>query len=131
MIVVDTSVLVAIAFYEPERENFLQIMKRTETVLISTVSLVESQMVVHNKVKGKAGIEFNTLLKHPALQFKSPSFDDAKTAYEAFLKYGKGQGHKAQLNICDLFAYALAKNRDLPLLFKGNDFAYTDVKQAV
>ena len=47
------------------------------------------------------------------------------------LAYGKGSGHPASLNLGDVFAYALAKNRDLPLLFKGNDFARTDLRVVV
>ena len=60
-------------------------------------------------------------------------FDEpmAEAAFEAFKRYGKGQGHKAQLNIIDCAAYALAKTRDLSLLFKGNDFAATDVRPAL
>ena len=61
------------------------------------------------------------------------AFDDpmAEAAFDAFKRYGKGQGGKAQLNIIDCAAYALAKTRDLPLLFKGNDFAATDIRPAL
>jgi ribonuclease VapC len=55
----------------------------------------------------------------------------AAAAFNAFKRYGKGQGHKAQLNIVDCAAYALAKARNLPLLFKGNDFAATDIASAL
>jgi ribonuclease VapC len=60
-------------------------------------------------------------------------FDEptAEAAFDAFKRYGKGQGHKAQLNIIDCAAYALAKTRDLPLLFKGNDFTATDIRSAL
>ena len=60
-------------------------------------------------------------------------FDEpmAEAAFEAFKRYGKGRGHRAQLNIIDCAAYALATTRDLPLLFKGNDFAATDVRPAI
>jgi ribonuclease VapC len=53
----------------------------------------------------------------------------ARIARQAFLDYGKGQ-HPAQLNFGDCFAYALEKSRGLPLLFKGNDFAQTDLSIA-
>ena len=52
-------------------------------------------------------------------------------AYAAFVAFGKGSGHPAALNFGDVFAYALAKVRGLPLLFKGNDFAETDIEPAV
>ena len=52
----------------------------------------------------------------------------AEAAFAAFKGYGKGQGHEAQLDIIDCAAYALAKTGDLPLVFKGNDFALTDIR---
>jgi ribonuclease VapC len=55
----------------------------------------------------------------------------AEAAFDAFKRYGKGRGHKAQLNIIDCAAYALAKTRNLPLLYKGNDFAATDIEPAL
>jgi ribonuclease VapC len=55
----------------------------------------------------------------------------AAIAHEAFMAYGKGSGHPARLNFGDLFSYALAKSRDLPLLFKGDDFARTDIASAL
>ena len=54
-----------------------------------------------------------------------------RLAREAFRQYGKGRGHRARLNYGDCFAYALARERDEPLLFVGNDFAQTDIKQAL
>jgi uncharacterized protein with PIN domain len=52
-------------------------------------------------------------------------------AFEAYRRFGKGQGHPAQLNIVDCAVYALAKARSLPLLFKGGDFDRTDIHSAV
>ena len=52
-------------------------------------------------------------------------------AREAHLRYGKGLGHPAQLNFGDCFSYALAKSLDVPLLYKGDDFAKTDIKSAL
>jgi ribonuclease VapC len=58
-------------------------------------------------------------------------FDEqqAHLANEASRRYGKGQGHPAQLNMGDCAVYALAKLLDEPLLFVGNDFSQTDIKQ--
>ena len=55
----------------------------------------------------------------------------SEAAFDTFKRYGKGQGHRAKLNIVDCAAYALAKARDLPLLFKGDDFAATDIRRAL
>jgi ribonuclease VapC len=55
----------------------------------------------------------------------------ARVAREAYRDFGKGSGHKAQLNFGDCFAYALAKTLNEPLLFKGTDFSQTDVRSAL
>ena len=55
----------------------------------------------------------------------------ARIAREAYRDFGKGSGHPAQLNFGDCFAYALAKDKAEPLLFKGADFAHTDVRRAI
>ena len=52
---------------------------------------------------------------------------DGDAALEAFARYGKGRGHPAQLNLADCFAYAVAKNQGVALLFKGDDFSRTDL----
>jgi len=67
-------------------------------------------------------------LKLPVFEITSPTLADMDAAYSAF---GKGRGHPAALNVGDVFSYALAKVRNLPLLFKGGDFAETDIEAAV
>lgn len=57
--------------------------------------------------------------------------DELEAAVEARLRFGRGAGHKARLNYGDCFAYALAKTRNLPLLFKGDDFLHTDIRPAL
>lgn len=57
--------------------------------------------------------------------------EDGETALEAFARHGKGQGHPAQLNMGDCFAYAVARNRRTMLLFKGDDFSRTDLAQGL
>ncbi len=52
-------------------------------------------------------------------------------ARDAWRRFGKGSGHKAQLNFGDCMAYALAKQQNQPLLFKGNDFSQTDIEPAL
>jgi ribonuclease VapC len=59
-----------------------------------------------------------------------PDAEQADIAHEAFVTYGKGHGHPAGLNFGDLFSYALAKARCVPLLYKGGDFAQTDIAAA-
>jgi ribonuclease VapC len=61
----------------------------------------------------------------PGSAWSAPADGDA--ALEAFDRYGKGRNHPAQLNLADCFAYAMAKNRRVSLLFKGYDFDKTDI----
>jgi ribonuclease VapC len=60
-----------------------------------------------------------------------PGAAEMDAAYAAFVAYGKGNGHPAALNFGDVFSYALAKTRGLPLLYKERDFAETDIASAV
>jgi ribonuclease VapC len=131
MIVADSSALVAIAFREQGHDFFFNVINAAPKVLLSTVSVVESKVVVYARKNIAAIAVLENILVLPFFETIPPTNTDATTAYQAFIKYGKGQGHKAELNLGDLFSYALAKNRDLPLLFKGNDFAHTDVKRAL
>lgn len=131
MIVVDTSALVAIVFGEPERSAFLALIERHETALISTVSAVEARIVIHARRGQRGLVHFDDLLRLDAFELVAPGSDVADAAYAAFVAFGKGTGHPAGLNFGDLFSYALAKVRGLPLLFKGDDFARTDIVAAL
>jgi ribonuclease VapC len=131
MIAVDTSALVAIAFAEPEREAFMQAIKMAGKALVSTVSVVETRMVIHGRRGQRAVILMDDLLRLPMFELVAPSAPEMDAAYAAFVAYGKGSGHPAGLNFGDVFSYALAKVRGLPLLYKGNDFAHTDIASAL
>ena len=130
MIAIDTSALVAIAFDEPECEVFQGAIVEADQVLVSAVTVVEARMVLHGR-KGPAGLAtLDAILGSPKLEIVSPSPEELDIAHAAFVAYGKGSGHPAQLNFGDLFSYALAKARDVPLLYKGDDFVHTDIAAA-
>jgi ribonuclease VapC len=129
MIAVDTSAIVAIVLNEPERAAFRDAI-RNAGALISTVSVVEAKMVVHGRRGPRAVVFMEDLFKLPVFEITPPSSADMDAAYAAFVVFGKGSGHPAALNFGDLFSYALAKVRNLPLLFKGADFAETDIVPA-
>jgi ribonuclease VapC len=131
MIVVDTSALVAIAFDEPEREALLRVIKVADKALISTVSVVEARMVIYGRRGQRAVIHVDDLLRLPLFELVAPSTREMDAAYAAFVAFGKGSGHPAGLNFGDVFSYALAKVRGLPLLYKGDDFAQTDIASAL
>ena len=131
MIVVDTSALVAIAFDEPESARFLRAIEAAGTALLSTVTAVEARMVVHGRRGQRAVVLLDDMLRLPAFEVIAPAMDEMHAAYAAFVAFGRGSGHPAGLNFGDVFSYALAKVRGLPLLYKGDDFAQTDIASAL
>ncbi len=131
MIVADTSAIVAIAFAEPEREAFVAALERAERTLVSSVTAVEARMVVHARRGQRAVVLVDDLLRLPFFEIVPPGATEMDAAYAAFVAFGKGNGHPAALNFGDVFSYALAKTRGLPLLYKGRDFAETDIASAV
>ena len=130
MIVADTSAIVAIAFAEPEREAFVAALERAERTLVSSVTAVEARMVVHARRGQRAVVLVDDLLRLSFFEIVPPGAAEMDAAYAAFVAFGKGNGHPAALNFGDVFSYALAKTRGLPLLFKGRDFAETDIASA-
>ena len=130
VIVVDTSAIVAVAFAEPERADFLAVIERADRVLISSVSVVEARMVVHARRGERAVVLLDNFFGLPMFEIVPPGHQEMNAAYAAFVAFGKGSGHPAALNFGDVFSYALAKVRGLPLLYKGTDFSETDITDA-
>ncbi len=131
MIVVDSSALIAILFEEPERQAFRNIIAGGERCLLSTVNAHETATVLRVR-HGPAAVErFWQFLADSEIEIVA--FDEAqvRAAAEAFDRYGKGIHPKAQLNLADCAAYALAKVLNAPSLFKGNDFTHTDLQSCV
>ena len=87
-------------------------------------------MVVHGRRGQRAVVLLDDLLRLPSFELVAPAVSEADAAYAAFVAYGKGSGHPASLNFGDVFSYALAKVRGVPLLYKGADFAQTDIRSA-
>lgn len=130
MIVVDSSALMAIVIGEPERRHFLDLLDKAGGILISSATVIETRMVAHGR-GGQAFLDkLDTVIRNYEFEIVPPGAGEIAAAHAAFITYGKGSGHPAQLNFGDLFSYALAKVRGLPLLFKGGDFAHTDVLRA-
>jgi ribonuclease VapC len=130
MIVIDTSALMAILLNEPERGQFLDILDAEDSILISAGTSIEARMVSHGRGGPPLTQKLDEILRDYAIETIPPAAEEIAAAHAAFIAYGKGSGHPAQLNFGDLFSYALAKARGLPLLFKGDDFGRTDIIQA-
>lgn len=127
--VVDTSALLAILFGEPERDRFIALLAQADDPLVSTATLVEASIVMQARI-GEDGVgDLDDLLAAAAVRPIAVDADQALLARTAFARFGKGQA-PAGLNFGDCFAYALAQALGRPLLFKGTDFAQTDVAAA-
>jgi len=124
--VIDTSALTAILQDEPERRVFNEAIEAAETCAMSTASFLETSMIIESRYGPDGTRDLDLFISKARITFASVDADQAYVARDAFRRYGKGR-HPASLNFGDCFAYALAKMLDEPLLFKGNDFALTDI----
>jgi len=128
--VVDTSAIVAVLLAKPDAEPIAKALGEAPARLISAVTRVELSFVIEGR-KGEPGRQdLERLLGSGGFEVVSVTPHHADLAIEAFRRYGKGR-HPAGLNIGDCFSYALAMATDHPLLFKGSDFAKTDVRAAM
>jgi ribonuclease VapC len=130
LIVVDSSALVAVCFNEADRDIFTDAILGSDDAKMSVPNLVEACMVVEARNGEAGGRELDRIVASFGLSVIAFDADQVEAARQAFRRYGKGR-HRAALNFGDCCAYALAKTLDLPLLFKGNDFALTDIKRAL
>jgi ribonuclease VapC len=128
--VVDTSALAAILLREPDAREFDRVLATASVRLMSAVTRVEISMVIEGRKRDGGRADLDALLREVPLEVAAVTPQQAEIAIEAFRRYGKGR-HPAHLNIGDCFAYALAKATGLPLLFKGGDFALTDIPPAL
>lgn len=131
MIVVDSSAIVAILDREPDREQILRRLLDDDQPCVSAATIFETSIVLRTRHKKLAADHELDELVSTALTVLDVTADHVQIAREAHLRYGKGMGHPAQLNFGDCFSYALAKSLEVPLLYKGKDFARTDIKSAL
>jgi ribonuclease VapC len=129
--VIDTSAVIAILRLEPEAELFLRTITARDTLLMSSVSALEAAMVLAKGLDASlAWAPLDQFIAASRIEIVAFDQEQSRLAREAFAKFGKGR-HKAGLNLGDCTAYALARSRGMPLLFKGNGFPLTDVAAAV
>jgi ribonuclease VapC len=125
--VLDTSAVIAILRKEPERDTFAKLLADARDPLISAATSFECSMV---QARFDAGLQdLDDFLLSSGIRIAAVDVAQAHAARDAWLRYGKGRS-PAGLNFGDCFSYALAKTTGRPLLFKGNDFAQTDVTAA-
>jgi ribonuclease VapC len=129
-VILDTSAIVAIVTREDDAARFETELAGAATVQLSAATLVEATMVIEGRGGERAGARLARLLDDLDAEVCPVTDRTARIAQAGWRRFGKGR-HKAALNLGDCFAYALAIERDEPLLFKGEDFAATDVKRAL
>ncbi len=127
--VIDTSVLAAIAFNEPEAASFRERIADDPVRLISAASVLEAAMVIETRLGEAAGADLDLWLYKAEVEIVPVTAEHADRARRAWRRYGKGR-HPASLNYGDCFSYALAALSGEPLLYRGNDFSQTDIAAA-
>ena len=128
--VIDTSAVIACLFSEPECDAFAEAIDADPVRLISVVGFVEASMVLLGRKRAEGLNDLRAFLDDGEILRVAVDARQADLAVDAFRRFGRGR-HPAALNIGDCFAYALAKATGEKLLFKGGDFARTDVASAI
>lgn len=128
--IVDSSALVAIALEEPAADDVWAVLAGADARSISAANLLETWMVLDRRGRPRAHDLLASILDHMGLAIEPLTFGQVEIARDAWQRFGKGSGHPAHLNFGDCIAYALARHRNEPLLFVGNDFAQTDISRA-
>jgi ribonuclease VapC len=127
--IVDSSTIIAVLRDEPDAAAIVEALRRALIRRVSAVTYVEAAVVADNNRNPVLSRRFDDLIRDAQMLVETVTVRQAEIARQAYRDFGKGR-HKAGLNFGDCFAYALAKEMDEPLLFKGNDFRHTDVDVA-
>jgi ribonuclease VapC len=129
-VVVDSSAIVAIFRNEADAHEMVARLSGYRRRVISAATWLEAAMVCEGKEDLGGGATFDRIVAALALEIAPVDAEQVRIGRTAFIRFGKGRHAKASLSYGDCFAYALAKHRGVPLLFKGNDFANTDIEPA-
>ena len=124
--VLDTSALVALLLDEPEAEEFRAAVEEDTTRLVSAATLLETALIIEARKGEPGGRELDSLILKADIVVVAVDAEHVSEARRAYRRFGKGR-HAAGLNFGDVCAYALARTSGEPLLFKGDDFAETDI----
>jgi ribonuclease VapC len=130
-VIVDTSALIAILRDEPDAPKFAEAIAAAAAVRLSAANYVELGAVIDSARDPVASRRVDELLAVADIEIEPVTRAQARRARDAYRDFGKGSGHPAALNFGDCFAYALATDLGEALLFKGTDFAQTDVESVL
>ncbi|MGD9913946.1 MAG: type II toxin-antitoxin system VapC family toxin [Rhizobiaceae bacterium] len=129
--VVDTSALISVLANEADAQQIKVALSSADSVHISVGTVFETSCVVRGDRFPEGTRRLDRLLQLLDLEYAAFDEEQMTIAREGYVRFGRGSGHRANLNMGDCFAYALAKTRALPLLFKGEDFTHTDIEPAL
>ena len=124
--VIDSSAIVAILLNEADAADIARAIESNSQRLLSAANLLEASIVIESRKGEAGGRELDLLIYRAAIEIVAVDQEQAELARIAWRRFGKGR-HPAGLNYGDCFAYALARTRQLPLLFQGDDFSRTDI----
>jgi ribonuclease VapC len=128
-LILDTSALVAVFYHEPERNEFLELIAQPPDCGMSIANFLELSMVVERQLGPDASRQVETFFRRAKISLEPVTIEQGYLAHQAYLDFGKGR-HPAGLNFGDCLAYALARAKNEPLLYKGQDFPKTDLRSA-
>jgi len=126
--VIDSSAIIAFLRSEPEADAIEASLAAAPELWISAFTSLECRIVLFVRFGPWAAADFELLLAKLGVHVEPFDKEQAELAFDAYRRFGKGTGHPARLNIGDCASYALARSKGLPLLFKGGDFALTDIE---
>jgi ribonuclease VapC len=129
--VIDTSAVVAIIEDEPDAESLTRRLSDATSRRMSAASVVEAAIVLEGHFGDVGGDRLDLFLARSKIEIVPLTEEQTRIARKAWRRYGKGRGQAAGLNFGDCFSYALAKSLGEELLFKGKDFAHTDVARTL
>jgi len=130
-VIVDSSAVVAILRKEPEEDDFRRWISGANPARLSAANYLEVGIVIDRLGDPAAIRSVDDFMLRSGIVIEPVTERQARVAREAYRDYGKASGHPARLNFGDCFAYALARDRNEPLLFKGDDFRHTDIRPAI
>lgn len=128
--IVDSSAIIAILKGEPDADRFTRALLASSSTRMAAATLVEI-CIVADAFGPIVSARLDELLREAGIMIETVTPSHAVLARAAHRDYGRGSGHPARLNFGDCFSYALAKATGEPLLYKGDDFAHTDIRSAL
>ena len=129
--IIDTSAIVAVLRGEQGAKAYAAMIESAPIARISAATYVELGVVIDGLRDPVMSGSLDPFLASMVVVVESLTASQARIARAAYQRFGKGSGHPARLNMGDCFAYALARDLDEPLLFKGDDFKLTDIEVVI